>query len=74
MLNVLVKRNDESRLLSLLFSLALSPPFLLFIQLKARLQEEIRKRIEYAVKVVSRANDRQKIIDGVVMKERTALS
>jgi hypothetical protein len=37
----------------------------------ASLEEEIRRRIEYSVKVLKDPGQRQKVIDTVIMKERT---
>lgn len=40
--------------------------------LQARLSEAVKRRLDYAVKVVGSAGPRQTIIDNLVMKERTA--
>lgn len=40
----------------------------------ASLEEEIRRRIEYSVKVLKDPSQRQKVIDTVIMKERTRSS
>jgi hypothetical protein len=42
--------------------------------LEARLAEAVKRRIDYAVKVVGSAGPRQRIIDEVVMKERTRMA